>query len=73
MPWTPADSTKHDKKATSPIERKQWSEVANSILKRTGDDARAIRGANSVLAKRKLGGKRKGGNYKRHWSQKKVK
>jgi hypothetical protein len=72
MPWTPADASKKDKKATSPIEKRQWSDVANSILKRTGNDARAIRGANSVLAKRKLGGKRKG-NSKRHGSQKKVK
>jgi hypothetical protein len=72
MPWTPEDASKKDKKATSPIEKRQWSDVANSILKRTGDDARAIRGANSVLAKRKLGGKRKG-NSKRHGSQKKVK
>jgi hypothetical protein len=72
MPWTPEQASKHDKKATSPIEKRQWSDVANSILKRTGDDARAIRGANSVLAKRKLGGKRKG-NSKRHSSQKKVK
>ena len=72
MPWTPEQASKHDRKATSPIEKRQWADVADSILKRTGDDARAIRGANSVLAKRKLGGKRKG-NSKRHGSQKKVK
>jgi hypothetical protein len=71
MPWTPEQASKHDRKATSPIEKRQWADVADSILKRTGDDARAIRGANSVLAKRKLGGKRK--ESKRHVSQKKVK
>lgn len=58
MPWTPQDAQRHDKKAGSDVEKRQWSDVANSILQRTGDDARAIRGANSVIAKRKSGASR---------------
>jgi uncharacterized protein YdaT len=51
MPWTAADATRHDKKAKSPKRKHQWASVANSILKRTGSDSRAIRGANSVVKK----------------------
>ena len=51
MPWTAADAIRHDKKATSPKKKRQWASVANSILKRTGSDSRAIRGANSVVKK----------------------
>ncbi len=55
MPWTPKDATKHDKKATGK-KADQWSAVADSVLKKTGDDARAIREANAVV-KRKHGNK----------------
>lgn len=51
MPWTPADSKRHTKKAKSPKRQRQWRDVANSILERTGDDVRAIRGANSAVKK----------------------
>jgi uncharacterized protein YdaT len=53
MPWTSRDVSKHNKSVKSPKRRRQWSEVANSILERTGDDARAIRGANSAVKKSK--------------------
>jgi hypothetical protein len=52
MPWTTKDVGGKTKKAKSPTAKRQWKDVANSILKRTGDDARAIRGANSVIKKR---------------------
>lgn len=59
MPWKPSDASKKTKKAKTPKARRQWRDVANSILARTGDDARAIRGANSVIAKRVKKRKRK--------------
>lgn len=51
MPWTPADAKGHTKKATSPKLQRQWSDVANSVLKSTKDEARAIREANAAVAK----------------------
>ena len=57
MPWSKdSDATRHTKKAKSPKRKRQWRKVANSILERTGDDARAIRGANAAVKK---AGKRK--------------
>ena len=54
MPWNPADAVKHNKKAVGKAGR-QWADVANSVLKSTGNDARAIREANAVIARRKAG------------------
>jgi len=53
MPWSPKDAAKHSKKAKSKTARKQWSEVANSVLKSGAGDARAIRTANGVIKKRR--------------------
>ena len=55
MPWDAAESKRHTKKADSPKARKQWKEVANSVLKRTGNESRAIKSANAVIARRKYG------------------
>lgn len=54
MPWTPKDAPRHDKKAKSPIEKRQWSDVANSVLEKTGDEGRAVREANAVIMKRDI-------------------
>jgi hypothetical protein len=51
MPWSPNDASAKTHKANTPNKRKQWSEVANSVLARTGDDAQAVRTANGVIAK----------------------
>lgn len=51
MPWTAADAKRHTKKANDAKKQRQWSHVANNILNRTGDEARAIRQANAVIAK----------------------
>jgi hypothetical protein len=51
MPWTPKDATRHTKKAKSAKAKRQWSDVADSVLTRTGDEGRAIREANAVVAK----------------------
>jgi len=58
MPWKPSDAFRHTHKATTAKKRRQFSHVANSILERTGDEGRAIRGANAAV--RKSGRKKKG-------------
>lgn len=52
MPWAPTDATRHTKKATSPRLKRTWATVANKVLKETGDEAKAVREANGVVAKR---------------------
>jgi hypothetical protein len=51
MPWKPSDAKRHDKKAATPKKQRQWSDVADSVLSRTGDEGRAVREANAVIAK----------------------
>jgi hypothetical protein len=50
VPWRASDSKEHTKKADTPKKRRLWSAVANDILERTGDEGRAIRGANAKVA-----------------------
>jgi hypothetical protein len=50
MPWKPEDATRHTKKANTPKKRRQFSDVANSVLASTGDEGRAIREANAAVA-----------------------
>lgn len=52
MPWKPSDADKHTKKANTPAEKKQWAATANSVLKDTGNEARAIRAANAAIKKK---------------------
>lgn len=49
MPWKPSDARRHDRKANTAKKRRQWAHVANSELRRTGDEGRAVRAANSVI------------------------
>lgn len=51
MPWTPAEATKHTKKADSDVKKRQWAHVANSVLKGGASEASAIREANSAVSK----------------------
>lgn len=51
MPWTPDDATSHTKKATTENAKRRWAEIANQVLERTGDEGRAIREANAVIAR----------------------
>lgn len=53
MPWTPKDAPRFTRKATGRKAKRQFAKVANSVLKQTGDEARAIRSANSAVAKRR--------------------
>lgn len=52
MPWTPADAESKTRKADTPLKRRQWRDIANSELQRTGDEGLAIRAANGVIKKR---------------------
>ncbi len=51
MPWTTrADVARHNKKAAaSPARTKQFEDVANSVLAKTGDEGLAIREASGVV------------------------
>ena len=51
MPWNASDALRHTKKAKSAKKKRQWSDVANSVLSRTGDEASAIRQANAVVGR----------------------
>ena len=55
MPWTAKDAPRHTRKATTSKAKRQWAAVASAALKRTGDEGRALRAANAVVAKRKGG------------------
>jgi hypothetical protein len=48
---TASDAEKHTHKATTPELRELWAKVANERLEKTGDEGRAIREANSVVAR----------------------
>ncbi len=50
MPWTPKNGpARHTKKASTPAKKKQWAATANAVLKKTGDDATAIKIANAAV------------------------
>lgn len=51
MPWTSRDAYSHTKKASTPHLQRMWSNIANSVLSSSGDEARAIREANAMVAK----------------------
>jgi hypothetical protein len=51
MPWTPDEAERHTHKATTIELKELWAKVANERLQSTGDEARAIREANAVVAR----------------------
>jgi uncharacterized protein YdaT len=51
MPWTPDDAPSHTKKAASEKQKRRWAEIANKVLEETGNEGRAIREANAVIAR----------------------
>lgn len=53
VPWTAKDASSHTKKAKSALAKRQWKDVADSVLKTTDNEGRAIREANAVVARRK--------------------
>ncbi len=58
MPWTSKDVGRHNRGVKSSTGKRQWADVANSVLRRTGNEGRAIREANAVAKKRR--GRRSG-------------
>lgn len=55
MPWTVKDAYGHTKKASTPHLQRMWTDIANSVLQSTGDEARAIREANGKVAEAAAG------------------
>ena len=53
MPFKAKDATRFTKKATSKIAKRQFKDVANSMLARGESEGAAIRAANAAVAKRK--------------------
>ncbi|HEX3339555.1 MAG TPA: hypothetical protein VHT68_10310 [Pseudolabrys sp.] len=51
MPWNAEDAERHTKKADDPKRQRMWAEIANSVLAESGDEGRAIREANAMVAK----------------------
>jgi hypothetical protein len=51
MPWTANDAERDTHKATSSELNGLWAEVADESLERNGDEGRAIREANAVVAR----------------------
>jgi len=52
MPWSAKDVEKHIKNL-SPVQKAAWVRVANSVLKDSGDEGKAVRIANSQAKKAK--------------------
>ena len=52
MPWGASDAKRHTRKAGSAKAKRQWSHVANSMLKRGASEGSAIRAANAVVKRR---------------------
>jgi hypothetical protein len=50
MPWTGNDAERHTHKATTQELKELWAKVANESLERNGDEGRAFREANAVVA-----------------------
>jgi hypothetical protein len=51
MPWSANDAEKHTRKATTSELKELWAKVANESLERNGDEGRAVREANAVVAR----------------------
>ena len=51
MPWIPNDAERHTHKATTLALKELWAKITDEALDRTGDEGRAIREANAVIAR----------------------
>ena len=52
MPWKSSSAGKHTKKARTPAKKRQWAKTANSVLRKTGDEGRAVRIANAAVKRK---------------------
>jgi len=55
MPRTADDAERHTHKATTSELKDLWAKVANESLERNGDEGRAVREANAVVARQASG------------------
>lgn len=60
MPWSPKEAYGKNNGINDPATARRWSKIANSMLEKSGDDAKALRVANGVIRNSKMG-KRIGG------------
>ena len=51
MPWKPSEAKSHNHKASTPEMQRVWAKVANAVLKKTGDEGKAIREANAAISR----------------------
>jgi hypothetical protein len=51
MPWGKDDAKQKTHKIEDDKDARQWRDVANEVLERTGDEGRAIREANGIIRK----------------------
>lgn len=49
MPWDSRDALRHTKKADTKEKQSAWSKIANAVLRKTGDEASAVRIANAQI------------------------
>ena len=49
MPWGPSDASAKTHEANTPRKKRRWADVADSVLRSTGDEGRAVREANAVV------------------------
>lgn len=59
MPWKPGDASSKTKKANTPATKRQWADTADSVLKKTGDEASAIKIANAAVKNHPSKGKKR--------------
>ncbi len=52
MPWTLSSGMKHTKKANTPAKKQQWASTANAVLKKSGNEGKAVRIANAAVKKK---------------------
>lgn len=50
IPWIAKDAKAKTHKADTPKKSRQWADVADSVLAKTGNEGRAVREANAVVA-----------------------
>ena len=53
MPWDAKDAFGHTHKADTAAKKKKWAKVASAILAKSGNEASAIRIANSMMGSKK--------------------
>lgn len=55
MPWDHTDASTFTHRADTHKKKKVWAQIANEVLKKTGDEGRAVREANAAVHRIKHG------------------